>query len=176
MLPAMVFWKRPSSGGAATEPASALLDAVRREMPDADDTTQRIVAALAGVLGSVAYADRDYRKEEEAVIRAALGRVEGLGELAVETVCHVLRDEIRTISMMDSHVWPRELKALTTRPLRVEILDLLVDLAAADEEISMAETQLLRRITESLGLTQDDYVHAQSRHRDKLSVLGRRDG
>ena len=37
--------------------------------------------------------------------------------------------------------------------LRREILGALVDLAAADSSISLAETNLLRQITKSLGLS-----------------------
>jgi uncharacterized tellurite resistance protein B-like protein len=54
---------------------------------------------------------------------------------------------------------------------RREILDVLVDLGATDGELSMDETNLLRRVTTALGLSQDDYVAAQSRHRERLSVL-----
>jgi tellurite resistance protein len=50
-------------------------------------------------------------------------------------------------------------------------LDVLVDLAAADGELSLAETDLLRRTTAALGLSPDEYLASQARHRDKLKVL-----
>ena len=49
-------------------------------MPGADEATIRIVSAIAGLLGQVAYADHDYSEPEERKIREALGRVEGLGD------------------------------------------------------------------------------------------------
>ena len=52
--------------------------------------------------------------------------------------------------------------------LRREILDCLVDLGATDGELTLAETNLLRRTTNALGLEANDYVVSQQRHRDKL--------
>ena len=56
----------------------ALADAVRAALPAADDETRRIVTAIAGLLGGVAYADRSYAGAEEAVLRAELGRIHGM--------------------------------------------------------------------------------------------------
>ena len=51
------------------------------------------------------------------------------------------------------------------------MLDALVDLAAADGRVTMNETNVLRQITTSLGLSQSDYNEAQARHKDRLSIL-----
>jgi uncharacterized tellurite resistance protein B-like protein len=72
---------------------------------------------------------------------------------------------------LHSHTFARELKELTEPHVRVEILDVLVDLAAADGEISLPEVNQLRQITSSLGLSQQDYNASQQRHRDKLTSL-----
>ena len=53
------------------------------------------------------------------------------------------------------------------------VLGALVDLAAADESINLAETNLLRQITKSLGLSQQDYLDAQQHHRQHLDSLKR---
>jgi uncharacterized tellurite resistance protein B-like protein len=45
------------------------------------------------------------------------------------------------------------------------------DLAAADGEVSLSETDLLRRTATAMGLTPDDYLASKRRHRDRLSVL-----
>jgi uncharacterized tellurite resistance protein B-like protein len=53
----------------------------------------------------------------------------------------------------------------------VQVLDALVDLAASDNEITVAETNVLRLTATALGLTQDDYNASQAMHRDKLTVF-----
>ena len=144
---------------------------VRANMAGTDEETVRIVVAIAGLLGTVAYADRRYAPEEEARIRVELERIAALTPAAVQAICDALRRHIVEISTIEAPFYARELLALADRDLRVQVLGALVDLAAADDEITVAETNLLRLMTTALGLTQDDYNACQLRHRDKLKVL-----
>lgn len=149
----------------------ALFDAVRRAMPDADGETQSIVAAIAGLLGGVAYADRDYSSIEEERVRAQLGRVQQLSAAGVDAVLHVLRDHIVEIATVQAPRYARVLLEQGDHALRLHVLEMLVDLAAADDSISHEEVQLLRNTTTALGLDQRDYNDLQRRHRDKLTSL-----
>ena len=144
---------------------------VRANMAGSDEETVRIVVGVAGLLGTVAYADRRYAPEEEARIRRELTRIEALTPAAVDSICDALRRHIVEISTIEAPFYARELLALADRDLRVQVLDALVDLAAADHEITVSETNVLRLTTTALGLTQDDYNACQQRHRDKLKVL-----
>jgi uncharacterized tellurite resistance protein B-like protein len=146
---------------------------VARHLEDADPDTVRIVAAIAGLLAHVAYADHDYSAAEEHHIRAELARVRGLTIGGVDAICLALREHIAEIAAVEAPHHARALRELTDRDLRVQVLELLVDVAAADDDICLAETNLLRQMATSLGLTQDDYNAAQARHRDKLRVLRR---
>jgi len=169
----MLRWLTDKIALAAPEGGTTLARTVRKEMAGADDDAACIVAAIAGLLGSVAYADRDYAAVEETRIREQLARVQGLTGAGVDAICAVLRQHIVEISTVEAPVYARELLALADRDLRVEVLDTLVDLAAADDEITVAETNVLRLTATALGLTQDDYNASQARHRDKLKVLRR---
>lgn len=167
----MLRWLTDKIALALPEGGTVLGRTVRAQMAGSDDEAARIVAAIAGLLGSVAYADRDYAAVEESRIREQLGRVQGLTGAGVDAICAVLREHIVEISTVEAPVYARELLALADRELRVEVLDTLVDLAAADDAITVAETNVLRLTATALGLTQDDYNTAQARHRDKLKVL-----
>ena len=167
----MIFRKR---GAPAPEPASAaarLHALVAGHLPDADADTHALVTAIAGLLACVAYADRQYREEEQAHVREALGSVHGLSPAGVEAICAVLQQHLVEIAATNQQQHTRRLRELAEPELRREVLDALVDLAAADHELSMAETELLRRTATAMGLTQDDYVASQTRHRERLSVL-----
>lgn len=167
----MVFFRRASSR--PERPDERLLAAVRAHLPSADVSTQRIVAAVAGLLSCVAYADRTYSDAEAAKIRAELSRVHGLTPDAVDALERVLRAELVGLAMAGDQLWCRELVELGDRELRIEVLEVLVELAASDAEFTLAETNLLRRVATALGLAQTDYDALQARHRDKLSVLRR---
>ena len=144
---------------------------VRANMRDADDDTCRIVTAVTGLLACVAYVDREYSEEEQTHVREALGRVQGLSAAGVNAICDTLRDSIVEIASSNTHAYTRDLRELGTTEMRLEVLELLVDLAATDGNLEMTETNLLRRVTASLGLSADDYNAAQARHRERLSVL-----
>jgi uncharacterized tellurite resistance protein B-like protein len=144
---------------------------VARHLADADEDTRRVVTAVAGLLARVAYADGHYAPEEEAALREELGRIRGLESPGVDAICELLADDIGQVALIGDHDWTRDLKALATRELRLEVLEVLLDLAVADGQLTQAETAQLRRVTTALGLTQAEYNERQARHRDKLAVL-----
>ncbi len=153
------------------EGTSEILERVREHLPGADDETVRVVGALAGLLAAVAYADRDYSQNEEDLVRVALGRVQGMTQQGVDAVCDALRRHVVTAATVELPRYTRALRELGDVELRREVLDALVDLAAADGSITTPETNLLRRITTALGLGQGDYNASQARHRERLAVL-----
>jgi len=169
----MFAWLKKDERAPASQRAVSLHAAVTGALPDADDVTVRIVASTAALLLCVAYADCDYSVEEEQLVRATLASMHGFDEDGVAAVARVMREHTVAIASGEASPYSRELLELTDRDFRLQLLDLLVDLAAADDDVSVPETNMLRSIARSLGLSQDDYNAAQLRHRDKLSVLKR---
>ncbi|UQA62759.1 TerB family tellurite resistance protein [Polyangium aurulentum] len=162
---------RTKKGSEAGSGPERLRDAVRARLGGEGEETVRIVAAIAGLLACAAYADKDYSEVEEARVVEELSRVRGLDRAGAAAIGAVLREHIVEITSAEASVYARELCDLCHRDLRLELLDVLVDVAAEDEVISVRETNLLRNATQALGLSQDDYNASQARHRDKLSVL-----
>ncbi len=158
-----------------SEPQAAdgdpLADVVRTHMSGADPETQRVVTAVAGLLACVAFADHEYHPKEERLVREELGRIHGLDAAGVDAICAVLAADIRQVVSRGDHGWVRDLRALTDREQRLEILEVLLDLAAADEELAIQEANYLRRLATALGLEQHEYNEAQARHREKLTTL-----
>jgi uncharacterized tellurite resistance protein B-like protein len=151
--------------------ADEIMALVRQHLPEADDETVTVVTCMAGLLGTVAYADRDYSDVEEATVRSELGRVHGMTQTGIDAIADALRRHIVEVSTVQTPRYCRALREVADRELRLELLGVLVDLAASDGVITHTETTLLRHVTNALGLTQDDYNAAQEPHRDKLGVL-----
>ena len=164
-------WLRSSSSAEAPQGAAELYTVIHRQLPDADNETVRVVTAIAGLVGVVAYADREYTADEEALLRRELERIHGMTPAGVDAICSVLRLHIVEVATVQVPRYARELRELGDLELRLEVLQVLVDVAASDGQISHLETNILRQLTTSLGLTQQDYNTAQARHRDKLSAL-----
>lgn len=164
-------WLAPRERVSAPAGAEELERLVRGALKTEDDDSVMVVVALAGLLGAVAYADRDYSESEEAHVRRELGRVHGMTETAADAVCTALRRHIVQVSTVEVPRYCRLLKELGDRELRAEVLEVLVDLAAVDGVITTAETNLLRQVTSALGLSQHDYNDAQAKHRERLAAL-----
>lgn len=166
-------WLRSERPAEVLSAGGALAAAVQKELPGADAETVAVVTGMVGLLGAVAYADRHYSADEEARVRVELGRVHGMTQSGVEAICKVLREHVREISTVETPRFARALVELSDRELRLEVLSALIDLAAADSSLSVAETNMLRQLTTALGLSQQDYVELQNQHRHLLSVKQR---
>lgn len=165
----MVFWKRANSAPEREQVSEQLLRLIRAQLPDADDETVEIVTATAGLIACVAYADRQLHDAERAHARALIGRVHGLSAEGIEAICALLERHLLELAVVNPHAYTRVLREQTDVQTRLEVLDVLLELALADEELSFEEGQLLRRLTGALGLEQRDYNTAQARHKARLS-------
>lgn len=144
---------------------------VRAAMPQADEDTVRIVAAIAGLLGAVAYADGHYHPDEVRQVRRELTAVEGLTSLGVGAIMDVLEKRLVRVATVDVARATRVLRELADTDLRREVLALLLRVAAADGTIATTEVTVLRQITGALGLSQSDYNALQQRYRHLLDIL-----
>jgi uncharacterized tellurite resistance protein B-like protein len=163
-----MFFRRPDR---TPTPVERLRQLIRTHMPAADDDTHEIVFALAGLLACVAYADREFDAAEQLHACEALANIPGLTTEGVAAICAALRAHVGEIASVNPQAYTRALRERTQLEVRREVLDVLVDLGAADGTLSLAETDLLRRMTSALGLSPDEYAASQARHRDKLALL-----
>src|SRR3954471_4083782 len=91
-------WLRGDGAAKSASGADALHGAIARELPGADAETVTVVTSMAGLLGAVAYADRNYSAEEESRVRQELGRVQGMTSAGIDAICKVLREHIVELS------------------------------------------------------------------------------
>jgi uncharacterized tellurite resistance protein B-like protein len=166
-------WLSSAQKAPVVEGAEQIAGAVRAHLPGVDEETMRVVTCMAGLLGAVAYADREYSAAEEQRVRSELARVHGMPEVGIDAIADALRRHIVEVSTVQVQRYCRSLRELADRELRVELLEVLIDVAAADGVISHAEVNVLRGVTSALGLDQADYNAAQEKHKDKLRVLQR---
>ena len=167
----MIFRRKESPKEVTPEARDRLAQIVEQYLTDADDATRRIVTAVAGLLAKVAYADGHYSTQEEATIQKELSRVHGLSQGGVDAICGLLADQISHVALLGDHDWTRDLRELAGRQLRLEVLEVLVEMAVADEVLKHDEQTQLRRIAKALNLIQDEYNALQAKHRDNLSTL-----
>lgn len=161
--------------GETQEAAPTASDELRRlvvhSMPGADAHTAAIVGATAGLLATVAHADRKYTEAEREAVLDALNKVQGLAPGALTAIDELLQERVAELAHEPLQTYTRVLYEGLERQARAEVFEVLMDLAAADELLDMDETNLLRRIARGLGLSDEEYNASQARHRARLSVL-----
>ena len=168
----MLFNWLTRNEAARTPTASEELRAlVRRSIPNADQEQAAIVGALAGLMAAVAHADRKYSEAEREAVSDALSKVQCIAPEALGAIEELFAERLAELAHEPLQTYTRVLYEQLAREARLEVFEALMDLAAADEVLDMQETNLLRRIARGLGLSDDEYVASQQRHRARLSVL-----
>jgi uncharacterized tellurite resistance protein B-like protein len=168
MLFQWLFGEKQDSAATAS---GELLKLVAHSMPGADADTAAVIGATAGLLATVAHADRNYTEAEREAVRDALSKVQGLGSGAFTAIEELLAERVGELAHESIQTFTRVLYEKLERSARLEVFEALMDLAAADEVLDMQETNLLRRIARALGLSDPEYNASQARHRQRLSIL-----
>ncbi len=141
--------------------------------PKVDAETISIVTACAGLIACVAYADRHLSEAESRKAEQLLAAVEGIGPNGARAIVAALAAHVVELSSVHAIHFARTLNDLADRDLRLHIVSMLLELAAADDNLAQVEVNSLRQVTRALGLTQDDYNRLQAEHRQKLAALHR---
>lgn len=142
--------------------------AVQAGLGTKDDGLVDVVTAVAGLLVTVAYADRDHSEAESAEIARQLARIPGLDAPGVAAILGVLRRHTRPLASLHVQRCTRLLREHTDQAARYELLDVLLAVAAADGTISHEEIVSLRNLTTALGLSQQHYNQLQGKYGAKL--------
>src|ERR1041385_2799857 len=111
-------WSNTARSSPSPKGAEQITEAVRTHLPNADEETVRVVTCIAGLLGSIAYADRDYSTVEEERVRAELARIEGMPEAGIDAIAEALRRHIVEVSTIEAQRYCRSLRELTDPELR----------------------------------------------------------
>lgn len=164
----MFFKSKPTP---SHDPSVEVRTVIAEAIPNADEETRAIVTAIVGLCGAVAYADRNFTEVEQRAVRDLLANIDGMDESGASEVVQALHRHIVSISTTESARHARTLMDLAARDLRLQILDLLLDVAAADDVLEQMEVVVLRQLAKAMGLEQADYNELQGRHRSLLAAL-----
>ena len=130
----------------------ALMAELRRALPEDESVVIRYIAIVIVLLGQVAYADGRFTEGEEATLRRLLEHVDRFAPSSIDAVCASLRGNLTELREEERALCYRELKSLCDSRERVEVMRLLVRLAAADGAVSPQEASAIRAIGAELAV------------------------
>jgi len=120
-------------------------------------------ALLGGLMGIVAHADHDIHEQELEEIRVQLSREGNFDDDTMDLLLNIVEEE--SVRGLDRYRLITEYTKDVTPEGRVELLDLLFGVAAADGEVGHHELEELRSMSSSLGLSHKQYIAAKIRQK-----------
>ena len=131
----------------------------------------RYLAAFACILGRVAQADSRVSAEETEKMQELVQVLGHLPEAQAVLVVEIARHQVRLFGGTDNYLISRRFKELSTAEQRIELLDCVFAVSAADESITVAEEGQARQISRELGLTHDEFVAARAGYLEHVEAL-----
>jgi uncharacterized tellurite resistance protein B-like protein len=134
-------------------PVSASVKRIAAEFEQFDDDTARYLAAFAYVLGRVAAVDREVDDDEVAVIKLALVEIAGIDPGHARLVADAAHVEAQEEGGTQDYIATRDFRRVASREQCEQLLRCLLQVAAADGEISREESSEIVNIAEELGFS-----------------------
>jgi uncharacterized tellurite resistance protein B-like protein len=155
-------------------PSAGETDTVRKIVHKLDSLPEdqaRYIAAFAYLLSRVARADLHVSPEETAAMERLVVEQGGLSEEMAPVVVQMAKSQNLLFGATENYLVTREFERMATREQKLATLDCLFAVAAADNNITSEEDNVVRQISEELRLPHSDYIAARIRYKEYLAVL-----
>ncbi len=149
-------------------------DTVRKIVQELDSLPAdqaRYIAAFAYLLSRVARADLSVSAEETAAMERIVVTQGGLPEELAPIVVQMAKSQNMLFGGTENWLVTREFERMATREQKLAVLDCLFAVAAADNNITIEEDDVVKQISEELKLYHSDYIAARLRFKEYLAVL-----
>lgn len=133
----------------------------------------RLLAAFAYLLGRVAHADHALTDEETRAMQGLVREFGGLDEDQARAVVVLAQQLSLAHRGTEDFRVALEFSAIATAEEKLALLRCLFAVSAADNAVVVAEDNEIRRITQELKVTHEEFVRAKLAVRDRLAVLRR---
>ena len=158
---------------------------VNSDTPDRENRLEEIETVLAGlgterarhlacfayILTRPARADHMVTDAEAMRMREIVMHHAGVTEAQADAIVRVARDAARHSGGTEDFIITREFERGATRDEKLNLLDCLFQIGAADESILTVEDNEIRRVASELRLDHIDYITVRRNHLDHLEVL-----
>jgi uncharacterized tellurite resistance protein B-like protein len=131
----------------------------------------RFLAAFAYILTRAAAADIDIAEAEEREIEQLVGEHASLPQAQAVLVAEMARHQSLLIGSTEDYLVTRQFKELSTDAERLDLLRCCYLVSAADDEISLAESDTLQDIALELDIDRQAVKDLREEFASKLSTI-----
>jgi uncharacterized tellurite resistance protein B-like protein len=161
---------RETPGDAHTPSADAMRSVVAR-LERLPPERARYLALFAYVLGRVANADLEITEAETHAMEREIRALGGLEEAEAVLVVEIAKGQHRLFGSTDSYPITREFARTATREQKLQLLECLYAVSAADTTVSGTEESEIRRIVNELDLSHEEFIATRSAFREHIALL-----
>lgn len=133
----------------------------------------RYLACFAYILTRPARADHEVSDAEARLMEDLMAARTGVSPAQAATIVRVAREAARQSGGTDDFLVTREFERVATHAQKLELLDCLFAVSAADQSILTVEDNEVRRVASELKLEHSDYIGVRRKHLEHLNVLRR---
>ena len=154
--------------------SNADTDTMRRITAELDalpEERARYLAGFAYILGRAAYADASVTAEETEKMQEIVQALGHLPEAQAVLVVEIAKSQVKLLGGTEDFLVSRRFREISTQHQRMELLECVFAVSAADESITVVEEGQARQISKELGLTHDDFITARHDYREHLAAL-----
>ena len=144
---------------------------IASELEALPEDRARYLAAFAYILGRVAYADSAVSAEEAQKMQEIVQVLGQVPEAQAVLVVEIAKSQVRLFGGTDNFLVSRRFRELSTRDQRLELLECVFAVSAADDSITVHEEGQARQISKELGLTHDEFIAARAAYQEHLEAL-----
>lgn len=173
----MPIWELLGLAGApraARSDTASDAEAIRHiasELEALPEERARYLATFAYVLGRAAHADSHFSDEETRKMEDIVRLLGHLPDAQAVLVVEMAKHQVRLFGGTQNYVVTRRFRDLSTSAQRVELLECVFAVSAADESITVVEEGEARKISKELGLTHPEFLSARAAYVEHLEAL-----
>ena len=162
---------KPEPGEAPFASSAEAMRGVVDRLERLEPERARFVAQFAYILGRVANADLAVSDAETRVMEREVQALGALDEEEAVLVVEIAKAQHRLFGATDSYSITREFAHAATTDQKRELLECLFAVSAADQIVSGTEEGEIRRISNELDLTHDEFIAARASYKEHIAVL-----
>lgn len=149
------------------------LEEIERALSLLGPERARYMACFAYILTRPARADHQVTDAEAALMQRIIVERAGVTEDQAAAIVRAAREAARRSGGTEDYLVTREFERLAGRDEKLQLLDALFDVSAADASILTVEDNEVRRVASELKLEHADYIAVRRKHLEHLEVFRR---
>lgn len=135
---------------------------------DEKSTQHHLQLATAALLMEMTRADGDIKPDEQAAVSRALQKTFELSEEETGEVIRLAEQEAHDATCY--HEFTRLINEHFSREQKIQVVELLWEVAYADREMEMYEEHLVRKLSELLYVRHPEFIQAKLRVQARLGI------